>query len=291
MKKWMRLIFLLFLFSVVVLPGVASAEVITILIEEQQYDFSPSPFIMDGKMYVALDEFCGALDANLEELNDGKAYLAYRGEVALSVSEGSALPKVNGEEVELKDPVQIIEGTPFVPLRLAAERLGYNVGWDGDNRVVTVNECGEKEVGILALDETAADDEEVLPEGTGEFIWPVQGGQITSYYGMRNGSFHHGIDIGAPSGTPILASDCGLVVFAGWYYAYGRLIIIEHGEYFTYYAHNSANKVGVGDIVEQGEVIGYIGVSGNASGPHLHFEIRSGGIRGKTYNPLNYVSR
>lgn len=291
MKKWMRLIFLLFLFTVVVLPVGASVEAVTILIDEQQHDFTPSPFIMDGKMYVSLDEFCGALDAKLEQFNDGKAYLAYRDEVDLSVSEESALPKVNGEEVELKDPVQIIEGTPFVPLRLAAERLGYNVRWDEENRVVTVNECGEKEVGFLALDEEAANDEEGLPEGTGEFIWPVQGGQITSYYGMRNGRFHQGIDIGAPNGTAILASDRGTVVFAGWYYAYGRLIIIKHGEYFTYYAHNSANKVSVGGIVEQGEVIGYIGASGNATGSHLHFEIRSGGIRGKTYNPLNYISR
>ncbi len=291
MKKWTRPIFFLFLFTVVVFPVGASAEDITILIEEQQHYFTPSPFIMDGKMYVSLNEFSGALDAKLEEFNDGKAYLAYRGEVALSISEESALPKVNGEEVELKDPLQIIEGTPFVPLRLAAERLGYNVGWDGDNRVVTVNESGEKEVGFLALEEVAADNEEGLPEGTGEFIWPVRGGQITSYYGMRNGRFHQGIDIGAPNGTPILASDNGLVVFEGWYSAYGRLIIIEHGEYFTYYAHNSSNKVGVGDIVEQGEMIGYIGVSGNATGPHLHFEIRSGGIRGKTHNPLNYISK
>ncbi len=281
---------LLFALTILVFPTVAFAEDVTILIDEQQHAFAPSPFIMEGKMFIPADKFCEVIGAKLEHFNDGKAFLAYGEEVELSVSDKYDLPQVNGEEVALEDPVQIIEGTAFVPLRLAAERLGYNVSWDGEHRVVTINTCNEREPGYLAIDKEAAEKED-NPEVTGSFIWPVQGGEISSNYGMRNGRFHSGLDIRASTGTPILASDSGVVIFSGWYSAYGRLIVIEHGEYYTSYAHNSSNMVSVGDTVNQGEGIGKIGMSGNATGPHLHFEIRKGGIWGQTYNPLNYVSK
>lgn len=120
------------------------------------------------------------------------------------------------------------------------------------------------------------------------FLWPVgTGGYITC--GLNGYWGHTGIDIGGTgSGSPILASASGTVVKAvnGWT-GYGRYIIIDHGNgYQTYYAHNSALYVSVGDKVAQGQVIAAMGRTGNAYGVHLHFEVR---LNGKIQNPVNYV--
>lgn len=116
------------------------------------------------------------------------------------------------------------------------------------------------------------------PRGKAEhldFEWPISG-QVSSRYGLRRGSHHDGIDILAPSGTPIRASETGRVIYSDdSLRGYGNMIIIKHaGVFTTVYAHNSVNYIEVGDFVEQGEVIGEVGSSGNAEAPHLHFEIR-----------------
>ncbi len=121
----------------------------------------------------------------------------------------------------------------------------------------------------------------------GSFIWPVDSRRITSRYGTRRGKKHKGIDIAAPSGTKIVASREGKVVYAGVLSGYGQVIIIEHKNgYSTIYAHNSRNLVKVGDRVRQGQVIGRVGSSGRSSGPHLHLEIRKGY---QAVNPLDYL--
>ncbi|AWB09582.1 peptidase M23 family [Thermodesulfobium acidiphilum] len=128
--------------------------------------------------------------------------------------------------------------------------------------------------------------------GTGRFIWPASG-PITSPFGPRFDpylhvqSFHTGIDIGAEYGSPIVAADSGRVVYSGWYDGYGKAIIIDHGGgVSTLYAHASRLIAYVGENVRQGQVIGYVGDTGYATGPHLHFEIR---INGKPVNPLLYL--
>ena len=113
---------------------------------------------------------------------------------------------------------------------------------------------------------------------------------MTSGYGWRSGGFHAGIDIAARTGTSILAADSGVVVYEGWDGAYGRSIVIYHGHYYTRYAHHSANLVSRGDAVSKGQVIARMGSSGRSTGPHLHFEVRTGGIHGPTVNPLNFFS-
>lgn len=88
---------------------------------------------------------------------------------------------------------------------------------------------------------------------------------------------HHGIDIGAPTGTPIRAFAGGTVVFAGPRGGYGNLVIIDHGSGITSrYAHASTIDVGVGQTLPAGTVIGRVGATGTATGPHLHFELRRG---------------
>ena len=125
----------------------------------------------------------------------------------------------------------------------------------------------------------------------GYYIWPVRG-KITSYFGGRNlwgrDDFHLGLDIACATGTSIKAADGGTVITAGWSGSYGNLVAIRHDNgTVTYYAHNSSILVSVGQKVYQGQIIAKAGMTGNASGPHCHFEVR---INGTSVNPLNYLS-
>ena len=122
-------------------------------------------------------------------------------------------------------------------------------------------------------------------------IWPVRG-KISSYYGNRQGRrFHTGIDIVAGEGTPIKAVADGLVIASGkgldGFSKYGRIVILDHGSGVrTIYAHNKRNSVKSGSCIKTGDVIGEVGESGNATGPHLHFEIRR---YGSPLNPILYL--
>jgi len=99
-------------------------------------------------------------------------------------------------------------------------------------------------------------------------------------------NLHGGIDIVALEGTPIRATSSGVVVFSGWTYEMGNLIIIYHGDdYITHYGHNQQNIISRLDIVKKGDIIGYVGNTGISSGPHLHFEIWKGD---KSIDPLIY---
>ncbi|MFI3115040.1 MAG: M23 family metallopeptidase [Clostridia bacterium] len=124
------------------------------------------------------------------------------------------------------------------------------------------------------------------PVTTGNFIMPTTG-TLTSPYGYRSSGFHAGIDIAAPVGTPMYASDGGTVTYSGWYGGYGYCIIINHGNGFeTLYGHASALYVSVGQKVSQGDLIAGMGSTGNSTGSHLHFEIRVNGVH---QNPYNYL--
>ena len=120
----------------------------------------------------------------------------------------------------------------------------------------------------------------------GGFAWPMCA-PVTSEYGPRWGRLHRGIDLGAPTGTPIRAIQSGRVIFAGWQGGYGQLTLIDHGGVVSAYAHQSRFAVGQGFTVERGQVIGYVGTTGNTTGPHLHLEIRVGG---SAVNPRQYLA-
>lgn len=110
------------------------------------------------------------------------------------------------------------------------------------------------------------------PSYSGYYIKPVGGVRTQGLHG------YNAVDIGAPAGTPIVASASGDVIVsrsAGWNGGYGAYIVIRHSNGTqTLYAHNSSNIVYAGDVVVQGQVIGYVGSSGRATGSHVHFEIR-----------------
>ena len=119
------------------------------------------------------------------------------------------------------------------------------------------------------------------------FKWPLYG-RITSNFGQRKDpfsgkkKFHCGIDLYANLGTPIRATASGRVIYSGWKGGYGRVVIIRHKKgYLSVYAHNSKNLVKVNQVVKQGKVIAYSGMTGAVTGAHLHFEIR------KYLTPLN----
>ncbi len=123
---------------------------------------------------------------------------------------------------------------------------------------------------------------------------PVSG-RITSRFGVQSrirSSAHTGLDIAAPSGTPFSPITSGTVTYAGWKGSYGKCIIINHGKndkgqtIETYYAHCVRLNVNVGQQVDENSTIGYVGSTGNSTGPHLHLEIR---INGKAVNPQNYL--
>lgn len=123
-----------------------------------------------------------------------------------------------------------------------------------------------------------------------KLMWPVKGGILTSHFGTRRGSNHHGIDIGARRGTPVRAASAGTVKFSGWGpTGYGLMIIIKHPDNLTtVYAHNSRNLVQEGSEVKRGQMIARVGKTGRASGPHLHFEVRNDA---HAKNPLLYLRK
>jgi murein DD-endopeptidase MepM/ murein hydrolase activator NlpD len=129
--------------------------------------------------------------------------------------------------------------------------------------------------------------------GTGQFIYPVGRVPISSPFGYRTDpisgqqEFHAGVDFAASCGTPIHAADSGVIFSAGPNGGYGNATIINHGAGLaTLYGHQSSIAVSVGQVVEQGQVIGYVGSTGYSTGCHLHFEVR---VNGTPVNPMGYL--
>ena len=118
------------------------------------------------------------------------------------------------------------------------------------------------------------------------FAWPIRG-PITSPYGPRWGGFHTGIDIGCSTGAPVGASKAGKVIASQWGGGYGWMIIIDHGGGITtLYAHASKLIASVGQYVQQHQTIDLCGMTGHATGPHVHFEVR---VNGQHQNPMNFL--
>lgn len=124
--------------------------------------------------------------------------------------------------------------------------------------------------------------------------WPING-RLMGGYGERNdpfsgeGAMHTGIDISAPVGTPVKVTADGVVIHSNWNGGYGRCVIVDHGSgYQTWYAHLSRMDVVEGQEIRQGDVVGLVGATGKATGPHLHYEVR---IRATPVNPYRFMQR
>ena len=121
-------------------------------------------------------------------------------------------------------------------------------------------------------------------------IWPLASGQgqITQWFGAQRGR-HTGMDIAAPKGTPVIATANGVVHFAGRDKAYGGIVRIAHARSVeTWYAHLQSIEVKKGRNVKQGQVIGKVGASGRATGPHLHYGVR---VKGAPVDPRRYLPK
>ena len=137
----------------------------------------------------------------------------------------------------------------------------------------------------------------VATPGLGEMaftptLWPVVG-SITGRFGERmdpfsgEGAFHTGLDISSPYGASVRATADGMIVEAAEHNGYGRLVVIDHGfGVTTWYGHLSSFTVPPGIRVKRGDIIGYVGVSGRTTGPHVHYEVR---INNAPVNPLRYL--
>ena len=125
------------------------------------------------------------------------------------------------------------------------------------------------------------------PAARGEpLAWPTLG-VLISGFGERDRDKHEGIDLASPEGTPVRAAEQGTVLFAGEQKGYGNLVLVAHpGDLVTVYAHNAENLVKKGARVVRGQQIARVGHTGNATGPHLHFEVRVGA---RPRDPLGFL--
>ena len=156
----------------------------------------------------------------------------------------------------------------------------------------TSAETGAATIGIGFGPSRAATTADWMQLAKAPNLWPVEG-IITGSFGERidpfngEGAFHTGVDISTAFGTEVLAPADGVVIYAEDMSGYGRLIELDHGRNIsTRFGHLSAYAVSVGQHVKRGEVIGYVGMSGRATGPHLHYEVRIGNT---PVNPYSYL--
>lgn len=122
---------------------------------------------------------------------------------------------------------------------------------------------------------------------------PLEVARLSSGYGMRDHPViggrrsHKGVDLAAPTGTPVYATADGIVSRADWFSSYGLYVSVEHGAKLqTRFAHLSRLAVASGERVKKGDIIGYVGSTGRSTGPHLHYEVR---IDGAAVNPIPYM--
>ncbi|MDG5472370.1 peptidoglycan DD-metalloendopeptidase family protein [Jeotgalibacillus sp. ET6] len=181
---------------------------------------------------------------------------------------------------------------------LVGETRVKQEGRDGEKEftIVTTEEDG-KEKSQTVKDEKVTDKpvteivaegtKEIPSKGTGSFIWPTNGGYISSHQGPRWGKHHKGIDIAQPDDYTIKTVDNGTVISAGNEGDYGNKVVVDHNNGLrTIYAHLDKIHVKKGQIVKQGESLGIMGDTGFSTGIHLHFEVYS---NGKLQNPMDYL--
>lgn len=265
-------------------------------VEEKVYtvEKGDSPSLIAEKNGMGLSKLY-ELNPNLEE---GKAVIHVGDELVVNAPE-PLLKVVAKYETVYEQPIlkTVIEEKD--PSQFVGSSKIKEEGSDGLQKVTAViTKVNGKQVSSQVLDTQVVTEMQpkirlvgtkpLPPKATtGRFIYPLKNFILSSKYGYRWGSFHAGIDLAAPRGTTIMASDGGSVVQAGWNSGYGYCVTIQHSNGMkTLYGHMSKVSVSVGQRVAQGEKIGEVGSTGYSTGNHCHFEIY---INGTRVNPLKYL--
>jgi lipoprotein NlpD len=210
------------------------------------------------------------------------------GAVGCSSRSGSATAPSKYAERSFSHVVQPGENIYRIAKRygVSAERL-MEVNGIADPRQLRVGQSIVVPGARLSMVTSSGAPSPAGPAPDRQFAWPVDGGMVSSGFGIRDGVKHDGIDIASPAGTQVHAAASGSVIYSGKLRGYGNVVIIKHDEhYVTVYAHNQDNLVTAGSGVSDGQVIAEVGTSGHTSGPNLHFEVRRDNV---AYNPLEYL--
>jgi len=232
-----------------------------------------------------------AREATIEAKNELEATLEELEEEIVLLSE-----RQNELQIQVEEANQII-------LQLEADREAeaalYAEVAAEEARVLRDIRAREEELRRQEAAAAAARNTQNIVRGTGQLRWPVPGyNTISSGFGIRMHPVHRvmrqhsGIDIPAPHGTRVVAADRGTVITSSFNSSYGNFVVIAHGtnangeRITTLYAHLSSRAVNVGQVVDQGQVIGRIGSTGISTGPHLHFEVTVNGAR---VNPTRFL--
>src|SRR5215207_8011045 len=217
-------------------------------------------------------------EARLDKLEERQTKVA-----AAIEARRDAVARVKGQLVDRRDSfarVRSAKSTALASTRQDRQHL------EGDLAVLEKENAKIQAQLAGAPNGTAPGAAGPIKPGSGGMIWPVNG-PVVSPFGMRWGRLHAGVDIAVPAGTPIRAAKSGTVILAAPTSGYGNYTCIDHGGGLSScYAHQSSYAVGVGDSVDQGQVIGYSGCTGSCFGDHLHFEIR---VDGAAVDPLGYL--
>lgn len=191
---------------------------------------------------------------------------------------GSFIRQVDGRRREIAGQEQAKRA---LLQRLQAERTAYE-------RMVRELEKNSREIEALVRRSQGARSVPMPGRRLGQFLMPARG-VLTSGFGYRTHPIfrirrmHTGIDIAAPRGAPVVAAADGVVLYAGWFGGYGKIVLLDHGGAIsTLYGHLSATLVRAGQRVKRGQKIGLVGSTGYSTGPHVHFEVR---VNGRPVDP------
>lgn len=258
--------------------------------------------ISKGDVPSIIAENNGMTTAELYSLNPGLKENARRIQIGDEVIVMVPEPELSvSTDEQLVYTETIYRGTTYVdnPNKYKGSETVVDGGYNGVLQITAIaTKINGKEQDRIIIDKTVIKEpkDKVISRGskplpakgaTGNYIVPLSNYRVTSPFGYRWGGFHYGIDLAAPTGTPVMASDGGTVTIAGWYGNYGYLVEIKHGNGVrTRYGHNSKILVSVGQKVAQYEVIAKVGNTGRSTGPHVHFEIRFDGV---CANPAKYL--
>jgi len=228
--------------------------------------------------------------------------MAYVFSVAIDAFEYNRMKKkldyYSGQFVELKSTITALKETELQFRKLfslkSREKVLENMD-TSDNGSIDMESIKKQ---IATTMDTVGEIKDYLSQQRDLYVatprgWPVDG-HITSPFGAREhpksgkDEFHTGMDIAAEPGRPVTATADGIVSFAGWSGGSGNLVVLAHGlGYSTFYGHNRMVAVRIGQKIKRGQIIGYIGSTGNSTGPHVHYEVWHDG---RPVNPDKFLS-